>query len=387
MQNFIFHNPTKIIFGNNTSTQLGEFAKPLGSKALLVYGQNSIKKSGLYDKIVSQLNEQKISFVEHGGVKSNPSLAHGQEGVKKALDNKVDFIIAIGGGSVIDESKAIAASVGSNRDIWDIFTLKFPITKALPIIALLTLPATGSEMNPGMVITNDETKEKLGFGNPALYPVISILDPVLTYSVSPKYTAASAVDIISHLTESYFTNHGGWTPIQEYYVEGLVKTVIEATNKIMENPEDGEARSVLMWGATLGWNGLNTAGIGVFSMPCHTLEHPISALYDIPHGSGLAILTPAWLTARLYDKSAKIARFSREVFGISEKDDLIAAQAGIKNLKDWYIKIGAPVTFKQAGIENPDIAKLTELTLAGASIRKVPELPKEFVEQIFKSCI
>lgn len=387
MQNFIFHNPTKIIFGNNTSTQLGEFAKPLGSKALLVYGQNSIKKSGLYNKIVTQLNEQNIPFIEHGGVKSNPSLAHGQEGVKKALDNQVDFIIAVGGGSVIDESKAIACSVGSNQDIWDIFTLKSPITKALPIITLLTLPATGSEMNAGMVITNDETKEKLGFGSPALYPVISILDPVLTYSVSPKYTAASAVDIISHLTESYFTNNGGWTPIQEYYVEGLVKTVIESTNKIMQNPEDSEARSVLMWAATLGWNGLNTAGIGTFSMPCHTLEHPISAIYDIPHGSGLAILTPAWLTARLSDKSAKIARFAREVFGINEKDDLSTAQTGIKTLKDWYIKIGAPVTFTQAGINNPDIVKLTELTLAGAAIRKVPELSKEFVEQIFKSCI
>lgn len=387
MQNFIFHNPTKIIFGNNTSTQLGEFAKPLGSKALLVYGQNSIKKSGLYNKIVTQLNEQNIPFIEHGGVKSNPSLAHGQEGVKKALDNQVDFIIAVGGGSVIDESKAIACSAGSNQDIWDIFTLKSPITKALPIITLLTLPATGSEMNAGMVITNDETKEKLGFGSPALYPVISILDPVLTYSVSPKYTAASAVDIISHLTESYFTNNGGWTPIQEYYVEGLVKTVIESTNKIMQNPEDSEARSVLMWAATLGWNGLNTAGIGTFSMPCHTLEHPISAIYNIPHGSGLAILTPAWLTARLSDKSAKIARFAREVFGINEKDDLSTAQTGIKTLKDWYIKIGAPVTFTQAGINNPDIVKLTELTLAGAAIRKVPELSKEFVEQIFKSCI
>lgn len=386
MQDFIFHNPTKIVFGNDASLKIGALAKSLGKKALLVYGQSSIKTTGLYDRIINQLQENNINFVEHGGVKSNPSLNHARDGVLKSLANHVDFIIAVGGGSVIDESKAISAALASNCDIWDLFIKKADIRGALPLITVLTLPATGSEMNGNMVISNDETQDKLGLGNHYLYPRISILDPKLTYSIPAKYTVASAVDIISHLTESYFNNDGGWTPIQERYVEGLVKTVIEATDRILINPEDNEARATLMWCATLGWNGLNTAGIGAFSMPCHTLEHPISAVYDIAHGVGLAILTPAWLSAKVEEKTAKISRFAFEVFGIKEKDELMTARAGIKALKDWYIKINAPVTFKEAGIDNPDIELLTKLTLNGVKIRNIPNLSEEFIRQIFISC-
>jgi len=387
MESFIFYNPTKIVFGCGSSSQLGNYAKGMGKKALLVYGQNSIKKSGLYDKIVAQLSEQQIEFAEHGGVKSNPSLAHTRQGIAKIRALGADFVIAVGGGSVIDEAKSIAAGAVADNDVWDFYIAKAAVKASLPLITVLTLPATGSEMNGNAVITNDETKEKLGLGSPYFYPKISILDPELTVTIPRKYTAASAVDIVSHLTESYFNNNGGWTPIQERYVEGMAKTVIEATDRIMADAADIEARAVLMWSATLGWNGLNTAGIGAFSMPCHAMEHPLSALYDIPHGSGLAILTPAWLMAKLNEKTAKIARFAREVFAVKETDDLQAAQAGIRALKEWYIRIGAPTTFKEAGIDTPDIAQLTELTLRGAAIRKTPGLPQEFVQKVFQNCI
>lgn len=387
MQSFVFHNPTKIIFGCGTSSQLGKYAKTVGQKALLVYGQNSIKKSGLYEKIAAQLQAEGIEFAEHGGVKSNPSLAHTREGIAKLRALKADFVIAVGGGSVIDEAKSIAAGGLAENDVWNFYTAKDVVTKSLPLVTVLTLPATGSEMNGNAVITNDETKEKLGLGSPHFYPRISILDPELTCSVPPKYTVASAVDIISHLTESYFNNDGGWTPIQERYVEGMVKTVMEATDRLIKDGNDIEARSVLMWSATLGWNGLNTAGIGAFSMPCHAMEHPMSALYDIPHGAGLAILTPAWLTAKLDEKTAKIARFAREVFAIDQGADRKTAEAGVAALKNWYIKIGAPVTFAQAGITNPDIERLTELTLQGAAIRKTPGLPPDFVKKVFQSCL
>lgn len=387
MKPFTFHNPTKIIFGDHVSESLGENARTIGSKALLLYGQNSIHKTGLYDKIVKQLKEHKVTVVHHGGIKSNPSLEHAREGVKKALERKIKFIIAVGGGSVIDEAKAIAAAVGSKADIWDFFTQKKNITDALPIITLLTIPATGSEMNGNMVITNELTQEKLGLHSQHIYPKISILDPTLTYTISPAYTAYSAVDIISHLTESYFTNQGGWTPIQERYVEGLVKTVIEAQECLMLDSKDAEARAVMMWSATLAWNGLNTLGIGSFSMPCHTLEHPISAVYNIAHGAGLSIITPVWLTMHLKDKSAKIARFAKEVFGICKENEIETAEAGIKALKNWYVKIGAPVSFKDAGIYAPDILKLTNLAVKGAKTRKVPDLPEKFIESLYKNCI
>ena len=387
MQSFTFHNPTKIIFGNGRSAELGSLAKAIGNRALLVYGRESIKKSGLYQKICRQLDEQGIRIVEHGGVKPNPSLEHASKGARKALSYRVKFIIAVGGGSVIDEAKAIAAGAGSKTDIWDFFTQKAPITKALPLITVLTIPATGSEMNANMVITNEDTCEKLGMYDEHLYPQISILDPELTYTIPPRYTAYSAVDIISHLTESYFTNEGGWTPIQQRYVEGLVKSLIEAVERIMDNPEDNEARATMMWCATLGWNGLNTAGIGAYSMPCHTLEHPLSAMYDIAHGAGLSIITPAWLTLHLKDKKELIARFGKEVFGIQKEDDLQTAEETIRVLKSWYVKIGAPVSMKEAGIYAPNIQELIALAVKGAKLRKVPGLTERFIEKLYRSCI
>lgn len=386
MRSFIFHNPTKIIFGNGSVDQLGENARMMGKKALLVYGRNSIKESGLFDRVVKQLGDNRIGYIEHGGVKANPSLAHAREGVRKAVENKVDFILAVGGGSVIDTAKAIAASAATGQDIWKFFTLERPITAALPIMTVLTLPATASEMNGNAVISNEETKEKLGLGSPFLYPKISILDPALTYSVPLKYTAYASVDMISHLTESYFNNDGGWTRLQEYYVEGLVKTIMEATDRVMKNPQDADGRATLMWAATLAWNGLNTAGVGAAGTPCHKLEHPISALYDIAHGAGLSIITPAWLRGHINDKTLKLARFGREIFKITTEDDRQAALEAIEQLENWYRRIGAPVTFKEAGIENPDIAKMTELTVKSAELTNTPGLPAEFVEKVYNCC-
>lgn len=387
MKPFIFHNPAKIIFGSGVSSQLAENAKPLGHKALLVYGQNSIKANCLYDKLINQLKEHRISFIEHGGVSSNPNLSHAREGVAKAVKNNVDYIIAVGGGSVIDESKAIAAAAASQVDIWDFFTGLKPVTKALPLITMLTIPATGSEMNGNMVITNERTNEKLGLGNPLLYPKVSLLDPELTYTIPASYTAYSAVDMISHLTESYFNNDGGWTPIQEHYVEGMVKAVMSAAEKAVLIPDDQEARAVLMWAGSMAWNGLNTAGIGSFSMPCHTLEHPVSALYNIAHGAGLSIITPAWLQLRLPDKTAKIARFAGEVFGICKNTETETAQGGIAALKNWFIKIGAPVTFKEAGIYAPNVFELTCLAQRAAKLRNVPDLPDKLIEKIYNLCL
>ena len=387
MKDFIFHNPTKIVFGENSSDKIGFFAKNMGKKALLVYGQNSIKKSGLYDKVIADLKANDIGFVEHGGIKSNPTLTHAREGVLKVQENNIDFIIAIGGGSVIDEGKAIAASAAMGVDVWSFFTQEVAIDKALPILAVLTMPATGTEMNGNMVITNTETSDKFGLGNSCLYPQVSILDPILTHSIPLKTTVHSAVDVVSHLTESYFNNAGGWTILQERYVEGMVKTVIDATSRILQNSQDSDARSTFMWAATMGWNGLNVAGIGAFSMPCHTLEHPVSALYDISHGAGLSILTPQWMMMELENKEAKFARFAYEVFGVSLPSQKEQAIAGVEALKSWYKEIGAPLTFADAGILNPDVAKLTELTLKASKLKNMKEFNDSYVSKIFSTSI
>ena len=386
MRDFIFYNPTKIIFGNHSSNKLGDVASNYGKKALFVFGKNSIKKSGLYDNIVNQLKAKSIDFIEHGNVKANPTLTHAREGVRKALDNKVDFVIAVGGGSVIDEAKAIAAAVASKQDVWDFFVGKAVISKVLPLVTVLTLPATASEMNGNMVITNEETQEKLGMGNMRLHPVASILDPLLTYSIPLQYTAYAAVDMVSHLTESYFNNDGGWTILQKHYVEGMVKTVMQALDRILQKSDDENGRSTLMWAATMAWNGINTAGVGNHSTPCHKLEHPISALYDIAHGAGLSIITPAWLSLQLENKTAEISRFAREVFKLDGDDDLNTAQAGIKALVDWYKRIGAPTSFAEAGIDNPDIEKMTNLVLKSVANGSIPHLTEAFVKNIYKIC-
>lgn len=387
MQSFVFQNPVKIIFGNNSSDKVGENAKHLGKNALLVYGKDSIKKSGLYDRIVKQLKDNGIGFVEHGGVKSNPTLEHAREGVKKIKDNRLDFILAVGGGSVIDESKAIAAGAGSDVDIWDLVLGKEEVTSALPLGVVLTIPATGSEMNNGAVITNTETKMKLALINETMFPKFSILDPLLTYTIPEKYTAYSAVDMVSHLTESYFTCKGGWTPIQDGYVENLVKTIMKATEMVLEKPDDNEARSVLMWAGSLALNGLHSAGVGYYDFPCHTLEHPISAVYDIAHGAGLSIVTPAWMKFNMQDKMLKIAQFGKNVFGIEGEDNVKTAKEAIEKYVLWCRKIGSPVTFAEAGIKSPDVELLVKLTINSMDEQALADMPESMIRQVFSNCL
>lgn len=210
MKNFIFHNPTRIVFGEGTISKIGKNAKAFGGKALMVYGRSSIKRSGLYSRVIDLLREEAIEIVEFAGVKSNPSLSHLREGIELAKRQRIDFLLAVGGGSVIDETKAIAAGAMTNGDVWDFFTGKATIQAALPVLTILTLPASGSEMNGSMVITNEDTRQKYGFSSPYLYPRISVLDPAVTCTIPLTYTAYGAVDAMSHLLEGYFTHKDTW---------------------------------------------------------------------------------------------------------------------------------------------------------------------------------
>ena len=256
MQNFVFHNPTKIIFGRNTVPTIGSETAALGRRGLLVYGQNSVRKTGLYDQVTASLAEAGIEIVEHSGVQSNPLLSHVREGIAKAKKHNLEVIIAVGGGSVLDSAKAIAAGSVVDHDVWKFFSGKKSIKNALPVTTVLTLAASGSEMNSGMVITNDTTQEKIGFGHRLLHPKTSILDPEVTFTVPPDYTAYGAIAAIAHVLEFYMTTQDPDTPVQDRFMEGLIENAINSCERCLKDPSDYGGRANLMWTATLALNGL-----------------------------------------------------------------------------------------------------------------------------------
>ena len=387
MQNFTFYNPVKIVFGKDALDSLSAELEAFGSTVLFVYGKNSIKKSGLYDRVVKTLNDAGKQVIEHGGVKSNPLLSHTKEGIEKAKTGKADLILAVGGGSVIDESKAIAAGSKYDGDVWDFYLGKESVMDALPIITDLTIPATGTEMNNGTVIMNDETLDKVGFGADPMYPKVSFLDPTLTYSIPRDYTAYSGVDAMSHCVEGYFTHTEKFAPVQERYVEGLVKAIMESIDTIIEDPENYDARAAFMWAATLAWNGLTMTGLGGTGVPSHLLAHALGAIYDLAHGATLSITIPAWMAWAHEQGNPKIALFARNVMGVTTVDDDKAAVEGIEALKSWYQKIDSPVYFKDADIPEGDLDKITGVVYNLAQIWGMDLYTKEVIKGILARCI
>nr|WP_320048598.1 iron-containing alcohol dehydrogenase [uncultured Desulfuromonas sp.] len=385
MQSFVFQNPTEIVFGVGTADKVGKYAARQGGKALLVYGRNSIKTTGLYERITASLRSAGLSWVDHGGVKSNPVLSHVRQGVAVAKQEQVDVIIAVGGGSVLDESKAIAAGAVSEGDVWDFF-LQGKVEKALPLVTVLTLAATGSEMNCGGVVTNEETAQKFNINSPLLFPKTSILDPALTYTVPANYTAYSAVDAISHLIEGYFTSTDQATPLQDRFVEGLVKTIMESTEQILQQPDHADARATMMWSATWALNGLSTAGIGLYQFPNHMIEHSLSALYDIAHGAGLSIVIPGWMAYASEQTPAKFAQFARRVFDCDQTDDRACAQYGIQALKDWFRRIDSPVTLAEGNIPDGEIASIAENAVMLAQKWGLKAYSLEVIVDILNRC-
>ncbi|MEZ0343241.1 MAG: iron-containing alcohol dehydrogenase [Caldimicrobium sp.] len=357
MENFVYYNPTEIYFGKGQELKIGEIIKKHGiKKVLFLYGRNAIKRMGLYDKVVKALKEAGIEFVEHSGVKPNPVLSHTLEGVKKAKEFGAEAILGVGGGSVVDEAKAIALGVKvGEENLWSYFRHEKEITEALPVFDILTVAATGTEMNGNAVITHDETKEKLYISSPLLCPRASVLNPELTFTVPRDYQAYAAVDVIAHVIELYFSSE--YCPkLQARFIEGLIKTVMETTELILENPENYEARAEFMWASTLALNGLAQIGIRGGDYHNHLLAHALGGLYDLPHGACLSIVIPAWMKWYLDKNPSQFERFAKEVFGLSR------AEEGIEALKNWFKKIGAPVSFKEAGLDEKALEETARMT-------------------------
>lgn len=385
MNNFTFHIPTDIRFGKDQIQCLPEELKKYGKNVLLVYGGGSIKRSGLYDKIRDLLKDFEVS--ELSGIEPNPKLTSVEKGAAICKEKDIQVILAVGGGSTIDASKHIAAAACYDGEPWELVKDRSLVKKALPVAVVLTICATGSEMNSGAVISNEKTHEKLEINHPLLYPKLSVCDPTYLYTLPPEQTAAGAVDILSHVMEQYFQSNDE-AYITDVLSEAVMKTVVKYARKAMDEPQNYEARSNLMWASTVGLNHLLTVGKGG-AWSVHPIEHVISAYYDITHGVGLAILTPAWMEYVLSDKTVlRFARFAREVFGVKETDNAKAAELGIEKVREFNRSLGMPSTLTEVGILQDKFDEMVAeaVRTSGISLRAYVKLEISDVKKILMNC-
>ncbi|MDQ8759279.1 iron-containing alcohol dehydrogenase [Streptococcus ruminantium] len=359
MRNFRLQIPTDIRFGRERLAELPEVLSAFGKRVLFAYGGGSIKKSGLYDKITQLLNENDFTVVELAGIEPNPRIESVRQGASLIRDNDLEVILAVGGGSVVDASKVMAAAVYYDGDAWDLVEDSSLIGKAIPIVDVLTLAATGTEMNRDAVISNMAINEKLDTSGWELIPRASFLDPSLTFTVSKWQTAAGAADMMSHLFEQYFNRTEG-VDVQDSIAEGLLKTIIKHAPVAIQEPENYTARANLLWASTLALNGLVSKG-RIDGWTCHPIEHELSAYYDITHGIGLAILTPRWMKFCIDTDPTthtKFATYARTVWGLDEgSDEELARQAVAKTYHFFESQLEIPMTLPEVGIENQDLVR------------------------------
>jgi alcohol dehydrogenase len=365
---FEYLNPTRLVFGAGSLSRLGEFAQRYGKRALVVTGGGSVKRNGTFDRAMKSLNEAGVSVFECEGVEPNPRITSVRRGATTARDNDCDLIVALGGGSVMDAAKVMAASVLYDGDPWNMIIHgqldpHIP-TEALPLITVPTLAATGSEMNCGAVISNEETKEKSFVQTECLYPKVALLDPELTVSVPKDQTAYGVCDLITHITESYF-NGSGDTPIQDRFAESVILTAMEYGPKAIADGNDLNARAQVQWAATVALNGWINSGSGSAGYPVHMIEHTVSAYHDITHAAGLAIINPPWMRFAAKANPAKFVQFAERIFGLSGKgpDDLECALAGIDRFEAFLESIGCPTRFSELGIDDRLIETYAQETL------------------------
>ncbi|WP_152656955.1 iron-containing alcohol dehydrogenase [Oceanobacillus sp. CFH 90083] len=389
MENFIFHNPTKLIFGKGQIEKLSGEIQPYGSRILIVYGGGSIKRNGIYDRVLEELQKINAEVFELSGVEPNPRVSTVREGVRMCREQKIDFILAVGGGSTIDCTKAIAVGAVTDADMWDVVTKKEKPAGALPFGTILTLAATGSEMNSGSVITNWETNEKHGWGSPFTYPKFSILDPVHTFSVPRDQTIYGLVDMMSHVLEHYF-HHEENTPIQDRWCEGILLTLMDVGPKLLADPENYAYRSTAMLGGTLALNNMLNLGYRG-DWATHNLEHAVSAVHDIPHGGGLAILFPNWMRHVLDESNVhRFKQLAVRVFGVDTrgKSDKVVALEGIDRLREFWNEIGAPSRLADYDIDRSTMEEMAEKTVvANATFGNYRTLTKKDSLEIFEASL
>jgi alcohol dehydrogenase len=387
MQNFTYWNPTKLIFGKNQLEQLKTEIPQYGNNVLLVYGGGSIKRNGLYDQVIATLMDLEVNVFELSGVEPNPRISTARKGVEICKREGIDFILAVGGGSVIDCTKLIAAGAKYEGDAWDLVVKKAFAHEALPFGTILTLAATGSEMNSGSVITNWETQEKYGWGSPVTFPRFSILDPTNTFTVPKDQTIYGMVDIMSHVFEQYF-HIGENTLLQDRFCESTLLTVMEAAPKLVNDLENYELRETILYSGTIALNGMLSMG-SRGDWATHNIEHAVSAVYDIPHGGGLAILFPNWMKHSLKENPSRFKQLAVRVFGVDPtgKTDEEAGLEGIEKLREFWSALGAPSRLADYEIDNSKLEVMADKAMVNGEFGNFKKLNRDDVLEIYKASL
>ncbi|MBQ1667018.1 MAG: iron-containing alcohol dehydrogenase [Prevotella sp.] len=348
MKDFIYYAPTEVVFGEDSEKQVASLVKKYGGKRVLVhYGGQSAKKSGLLDNIFGLLNEGGIEFFELGGVVPNPRLSKVREGIALCREQKIDFILAVGGGSVIDSAKAIAYGVPYNGDVWDFYLGKATAETCLPVATVLTIPAAGSEMSESSVITNEDGDVKLGYSNNISRPKFAIMNPVRTYTLPPYQTAAGVTDMIMHTMERYFTHDDDMT-LTDSVAEALMRTLKDSVMEVLKNPTDYRHRAQIMWGGSIAHNGLTGCGLSD-DWATHQLEHELSGMFDATHGAGLAAIWPSWARYVYKENVSRFVRFAVNVMGVENDftNPEATALKGIEAMEEFYHAIGMPINIHE----------------------------------------
>ncbi|MBQ6962278.1 MAG: iron-containing alcohol dehydrogenase [Paludibacteraceae bacterium] len=389
MNNFVYYSPTEFVFGRDTESQAGELAKKYGAKKVMIFfGKGSVVRSGLLKRVEDSLSKAGLEFFEFGGIQANPLIDKAREGVEVAKKENPDMLMAVGGGSVIDTAKAVAAGYYYDGDVWDFYLGKCKPEKALKVSVVLTIPAAGSEGSGNSVITNMQTNKKLGLRMPLLLrPVFSIMNPELTYTLPPYQTACGISDMMAHIMERYFTNTKD-VFVTDEFCEGLLRAIIKEAPKVFANPEDYEARANIMWAGTMAHN--DVCGVGrEEDWTSHGIEHELSAIDDtIAHGAGLAVVFPAFLDAALQKNPSKVAQFAVKVFGVQPKaNEIETAKEGVAKLRAFFKSIGMPVTLTELGAEHVSIDDAVEHLRAnrGDSIGFYVQLTMEEVKDLLRA--
>lgn len=387
MRDFEFLSPTKIIFGKNAEKKVGEEVKKYSKKILLHYGKGSIFRIGLYDKIVTSLKEAGIEYIELGGVQPNPRLSLVREGIEICRKNNIDFILAVGGGSVIDSAKAIAVGVPYNGDVWDFYSGKGEPKTALPVGVVLTIPAAGSEASKSSVITNEDGWYKRSLNTDIIRPKFAIMNPEVTFTLPPYQTACGAADIMAHIMERYFTNDKG-VDFTDRLCEATLRTIIYNVPIVLEQPDNYDARAQIMWASTIAHNDLLSTG-RTGDWASHMIEHELSGIYDIPHGAGLAIVFPAWMKYVYKHNVQRFIQFAINVWNVEPNFESLEriALEGIARLKRFFKDIGLPTSLAEVNIGEDRLEEMATKCTERGTIGNFVKLGKEDVLNILKSAL
>lgn len=343
MENFTAYNPVKLHFGNNVINNLGKTTASFGNNVLVVYGKGSIKKNGIYDKVIDQLRENQLNFIDFEGIKPNPIIQDVENAILLAKEKNSKIILAVGGGSVIDSAKIIALCSTGEYNVWEVMKGKQKPTSALPLIAVLTLAATGTEMNPYAVLQNNETNEKIGYGNPLIFPQHSFLDPNFTLSVPKHYTGYGIADLVAHSLEAYFGK--GDTSLTDRFIFAIIKEAVEIGAELLLDLKNYELRERIMWASTCALNGITVYGKVSGDWGVHSIGHTISYLYDTPHGATLTVAYIAWLKLMKEELKTKILLLGKEVFKTTNTDETIHA------LESFFTSLGCPVRLSELNLQ------------------------------------